>query len=1002
MSDTGSETARRHGTSTPGRRLMFAVMVLSLLCLFISPFFVDVIDRNGPVAKDGVLSYAGWGPLDRPVEMEGGWSLTWRGGAGGPPPNQKVTVEVPGRWSNTAPQLPPVGAVSYHLQIRDLPAGRYILHFPAVFAATEIAVDGEVVSRRGRAGLDKATTSYLVRSQEVFLIADGRPIDLRIDQSTFLHRDNGLEAPPLIGLAEPMQNWITLDWIRSLLLLSALLLLACYGGVVFLFRRNDRASLYLALGSVLLAPMIGAFSHDNLIMVALPQLSFLQMLTLQYITGGVAVALVLAYTRALFPKESLGPLFWVVIGLHGLFVAAYAGFAMMGDTFAMSRVSGMALWVRIASFLYMIAVVGFAAVRRRDGAPVFLLGAVVVVATAIYSDLVTNAVIVGVLNGLDLLPLGILVMLFSHLVVLAERWSISMGVAEQRSDDLAQLLDVNSSITAEIRLEALLTRIVEAVSRFIGADRATLFLYDAKTDELWSIAAEGVGGQQIRFPSDGGLAGACFTAGEAINIADAYADPRFNRQVDVATGYRTTSVLTIPVKARDGRKLGVMQALNAKTGKGFTDSDIARMNALSAQAAIAIDNAKLFAEVASERNYNESILRSMSAGVVTLDPEAKVAKLNDTACRILGVTREMLEGADARTALAVSNPWFIPEFEAVAASGQPKLLLEAEITTAQGDKVSANMNIVPLMADDAAAGVLVLIDDITDSKRMQGAMRRFMTQKVVDQVMGRGDELLFGAAVPASVLFADIRSFTSLAERLAAREVVEMLNEIFTELFEAVAGHEGVLDKFMGDGLMAVYGAPLPTGQDPLHAVDSAVQMIRMIGVLNVGRPERGLPNLRLGIGITSGEVIAGTIGSPKRMDYTVIGDSVNLAARLQSATKTYGVDIIIDEATAGHVKDIHILRELDTIRVRGREQPVTIFQVLADAAACPGLEAYRRGRAYLAARQWDAAAAAFAEAVALDPGDKSAMLMMERAHALRANPPAESWDGVWSAADAA
>ena len=235
-----------------------------------------------------------------------------------------------------------------------------------------------------------------------------------------------------------------------------------------------------------------------------------------------------------------------------------------------------------------------------------------------------------------------------------------MGVAEQRSEDLAQLLDVNSSITAEIRLEALLTRIVEAVSRFIGADRATLFLYDAKTDELWSIAAEGVGGQQIRFPSDGGLAGACFSAGEAINIADAYADPRFNRQVDVATGYRTTSVLTIPVKARDGRKLGVMQALNAKTGKGFTDTDIARMNALSAQAAIAIDNAKLFAEVASERNYNESILRSMSAGVVTLDPEAKVAKLNDTACRILGVTRDMLEGADARDRARRQQPLVHP------------------------------------------------------------------------------------------------------------------------------------------------------------------------------------------------------------------------------------------------------------------------------------------------------------------------------------------------------
>ena len=162
-----------------------------------------------------------------------------------------------------------------------------------------------------------------------------------------------------------------------------------------------------------------------------------------------------------------------------------------------------------------------------------------------------------------------------------------------------------------------------------------------------------------------------------------------------------------------------------------------------------------------------------------------------------------------------------------------------------GDVISANISIVPLMGEEEQAGLLIIVEDISEAKRVQGAMRRFMTQKVVDQVMGRGDELLFGAACPASVLFADIRSFTTLSEKLPAREVVEMLNEIFTELFEAVAASDGVLDKFMGDGLMAVYGAPLASGRDPLNAVDSALQMTRSIAALNVGRAERGLPPLR-------------------------------------------------------------------------------------------------------------------------------------------------------------
>ena len=1004
--ETALTASRARATpSSPGRRVAFAVAVLGLLSLLILPFFVDMVARDGPKARDGVVSFAQWGPLTAPVPLEGEWRLTWRGGVGGPPPDQQVAVDVPGRWSAERPgraALPESGAVSYHLKVLGLPAGRYLIYLPPAFAATAVAANGRVISQRGEPGATKATTRYLVRSQDVFLETDGGPLDLRIDVSTFHHRDNGLEEPPLLGLTEPMSQWSTMDWIRSLLLVTSLLLLACYGGVVFLFRPSDRASLCFALASVFLVPMIGVFQHDNLLMVAYPGFSFLQMLTVQYLGGSLALAFVLAHSHLLFPRES--PRF-VHMGLQALYVVllvTYGVAALRGDTMAMSNASHWSAPLRTGTLLYVVAVVSFAAFRKRDGAAVYALGMIVFAGTAIYSSLVTQGVLVRAFSGLNLLPLGMLLLLFSQIVILAERWSLSMEVAEQRSNDLGQLLDVNSSITSEIRLDALLKRIVEATSRFIHADRASLFLYDAKSNELWSIAAEGVGAQ-IRFPSDGGLAGASFQAGAAINITDAYEDPRFNRMVDTATGYRTTSVLTIPVKARDGRKLGVMQALNSTDGKPFTDADVARMTALSAQAAIAIDNANLFAEVASERNYNESILRSMSSGVVTLDAGATIGKLNDTACRILGVTREQMEGADARAVLEDANPWLIPEIEGVAAGGGPKTLLEIDLSTARGDVISANLSIVPLLAvEDETAGILVVIEDITESKRMQGAMRRFMTQKVVDQVMGRGDELLFGAACPASVLFADIRSFTTLSEKLPAREVVEMLNEIFTELFEAVAASDGVLDKFMGDGLMAVYGAPLASGRDPLNAVDSAVQMIRMIEVLNVGRAERSLPSLRLGIGVTSGEVVAGTIGSPKRMDYTVIGDSVNLAARLQSTTKVYSVEIIVDEATAGQLGDHHVLRELDTIRVRGREQPVRIFQVVTDAAGCPGLEAYRRGRALFNARDWEGAAAAFAEAVALDPGDRPAALMLDRARALAADPPDAGWDGVWTTADAA
>ena len=236
-----------------------------------------------------------------------------------------------------------------------------------------------------------------------------------------------------------------------------------------------------------------------------------------------------------------------------------------------------------------------------------------------------------------------------------------------------------------------------------------------------------------------------------------------------------------------------------------------------------------------------------------------------------------------------------------------------------------------------------------------------------------------------------------MSEQLSPRDTVDMLNGIFTELFEAVANAGGMLDKFIGDAIMAVFGAPLPTERDPAAAVASALEMFGAIAQLNRARAERDLAPLRLGIGIASGEVVAGTIGSPKRMEYTVIGDPVNLASRIQDLTKRYGVDLIVDDATAQAAAGEVSMRALDLIRVRGRETPVSIWGLRAgETGPSPLWAAYADGREHLAAGEWQAAIAAFDRALAIDPDDRPAALMRARAAALAVDPPAV-WDGVWS-----
>ena len=397
--------------------------------------------------------------------------------------------------------------------------------------------------------------------------------------------------------------------------------------------------------------------------------------------------------------------------------------------------------------------------------------------------------------------------------------------------------------------------------------------------------------------------------------------------------------MAAPLVARDGRRLGVLQVLNSRHGADFTAYDAQRLSAFAAQAAIAIDNANLFAAVVEARNRNESILASMSSGVVTLQDGGQTARFNSAALAILGLSGKP-EDADTglAAALATDNPELTAEVAAVSAGGHPRSLLDHEIVTPGKGRISANVSLVPLREGVRVSGVLMMIDDISTSKRLEGAMRRFMTQDVLDHVLAHEGDMLFGTGCRASVLFADIRGFTTMSGNLAPRDVVDMLNEIFTELFEAVAQHDGVLDKYIGDAVMAVFGAPLSRGEDAINAVRAALRMQDMIAAINLRRVARGEPGVRLGVGVATGEVVAGTIGSPKRMDYTVIGDSVNLAARLQDLTKTYAEDVIIDQATAAAVRGTMTLREIGTVVVRGRAREETIFAAgVGETAASAG-----------------------------------------------------------------
>ena len=574
---------------------------------------------------------------------------------------------------------------------------------------------------------------------------------------------------------------------------------------------------------------------------------------------------------------------------------------------------------------------------------------------------------------------------------------------ERAQREETMLLDVLSLIASEIHLDPLLAKIVIAATQLLGADRGSLFLYDPVRNELYSRIAGGLAASPIRFPANAGIAGECFTLGKPISIDEAYGDPRFNPDVDKGTGYRTRNILCMLISTKGGNKVGVMEILNKKGGP-FTLNDQKRLAALCAQAAVSIENAQLFEDVSNSRNYNENILRSMSNGVVTLDALDVVSKVNEAALGILRRSEAESVGRLVRDVVGEQNTWVTKSLDKVRSTGKIDIAVDTDLLVEGRKAVSINLTTVPLRSmRDESIGSMLIMEDITREKRLRSTMSRYMSKAVMDQLMESGDAVLGGTGREVSVLFSDIRGFTSISERLGARETVTMLNEYFTDMVDVVFAHNGILDKYIGDMIMAVFGSVISTEDDADNAVTVGSRMMVALRELNLRRGKANQEPIRIGVGISTGHVVAGNIGSPKRLEYTVIGDRVNLAERLEGANKYYGTNVLICQPTAARLRRAVQLRDLDLIRLRGINAPVSIYEVLDHHTeeTFPRLDvvipAFAEGIAHYRRQSWSRAAAFFSEALSANPGDHPSRLYLERCEIYRADPPPPNWDGVWT-----
>jgi adenylate cyclase len=549
----------------------------------------------------------------------------------------------------------------------------------------------------------------------------------------------------------------------------------------------------------------------------------------------------------------------------------------------------------------------------------------------------------------------------------------------------------------------MLMRVVQEITGMLTSERATIFMHDQSTGTLFSRVSAGGEINEIRFPSHLGIAGEVFTSGASMNIPHAYADLRFNPSFDKQTGFFTRSILCVPIVNNDNETIGVTQVLNKKGGV-FSDEDEQRLKAFTAQISISLQNSKLFDDVQRVKNYNESMLQSMSNGVLTMDPKGVVVTCNTAALKIWEAGESDFVGKNMQDLVGDDGQWVLEQLEKVKDQNSPQLIADTAFALL-GTNKTVNLTLMPLVAaeEDKELGSMIMFEDISSEKRMKSTMSRYMDPVIASQMMdGDAHEVLGGVSAEATVMFTDVRGFTSITEEYGAQGTVSFLNDYFSLMVDCITKEGGMLDKFIGDAIMACFGLPIPHEDDPDRAMRASIGMIKTLWEWNQARLDKGLKVVDMGIGLNTDMVVSGNIGSPKRMDYTLIGDGVNLAARLESACKSYAARILVSDSTVQQLKGTYRMRAADLVVVKGKTQPVKIYEVLDyhDQVSFPNLmdvvNLFNDGVEAYQAANWNKAIERFNHCLKLNPTDQLSQIYVDRCEFLKSNPPEKEWDGVW------
>ncbi|HVU11830.1 MAG TPA: adenylate/guanylate cyclase domain-containing protein [Phototrophicaceae bacterium] len=477
---------------------------------------------------------------------------------------------------------------------------------------------------------------------------------------------------------------------------------------------------------------------------------------------------------------------------------------------------------------------------------------------------------------------------------------------------LRALAETTALINSSLDTDSVLNQVMDTVIQLTGAERGYIMLTNKASGKLEFRVARGIDREQLvrdDFIVSNTIVNQVFSSGEPVLTDNAKSDPRY-QSLESIVGYQLRSILCVPLIVR-GEAIGVVYCDNRALSALFKTHELNLLKAFANQAAVAIENARLFesaraqlAEITEMRDLMDNIFTSIVSGLITLDGDNVITALNRAAVEITGISEGQAIGAELYEVLPGLDSAFAEKLTRVRQAGTQETF-EDEITLEGGNHRYWNIVMSPLQdAEQKNQGIVLVLDDLTEQREREiqlGHVRRYLPLALVENIRSEDLVALGGQEREITVLFADVRGFTTFSERLEPEHLMEIINKYMSVSSDAINLFEGVVDKYMGDAVTGLFNTPLNPQEDhAMRACRAALSMVYDVLALHEILPED--QRLFYGIGIHTGSAVLGNVGSQDRREFAVIGDALETSKLLQE--NALRGEVVVSPATYELVKD--------------------------------------------------------------------------------------------------